>query len=112
MYERAGAFDKWTSLGNVGYRALVRTCFKTFHLDDLDLIRDLERRGVASEDDLPGYLYRNDAVRLWEAISKMVCSVLACFYKCDDDVTSDTELFGWISVRSGIQLPECISKIA
>lgn len=101
LCERAGAFDKWTSLGNVGYRALVRTCYKTFHLDDLDLHRDLERRGVATEDDLPGYLYRNDALKLRGAISAMVENVLTCFYECDDDVRNDTELFGWISVSRG-----------
>ena len=100
LCEKAGAFDKWTSLGNVGYRALVRECFKTFHMDDLDLHRDLERRGVATEDDLPDYLYRNDALNLWEAISKMISQVLRCFYITDDDVTQDTELSGWISVRT------------
>ena len=90
--------DKWTSLGADGYRALIKACFKQFTLDDLDLPRDLAARGVDNHDELPGYFYRDDGLKLWNSLAKFCFKVITHFYKTDDDVREDTELAAWISV--------------
>ena len=98
LCERGAAMDKWTSLGADGYRALIKTCFKQFTLDDLDLPRDLAARGVDNHEELPGYFYRDDGLKLWNSLAKFCFKVITHFYKTDDDVREDTELAAWISV--------------
>ena len=99
LCEKAGAMDKWTSLGTDGYRALIKAYFKTFKMDELDLPQDLMNRGVENSDQLPGYLYRDDGLKLWNAIGKFCFRVITHFYTTDDDVKEDTEIQAWITVR-------------
>ncbi len=55
---KGGALDKWTSMGSQGYKELVTRLYANFSLNDLDLPRDLSRRGVEDSKRLPNYYYR------------------------------------------------------
>ena len=70
-------------------------------MNDLDLPSDLAARGVDSSEALPGYYYRDDGLKLWQALAKFCFKVITHFYKTDDDVKEDTELSLWISVSDG-----------
>lgn len=98
LCERSAGMDKWTSLGADGYRALIKAYFKQFTLDELDLPLDLARRGVDRAESLPGYLYRDDGLKLWNALAKFCFKIITHLYKTDDDVKEDTELGAWIAV--------------
>jgi len=41
-------------------------------------------------------LFRDDALRLWKAITTFIQEVLSLYYKSDDDVVKDTELQAWV----------------
>ena len=41
-------------------------------------------------------LSRDDALRLWSAITTFIKEVITLYYKSDDDVTKDVELQAWI----------------
>ncbi|WP_263080427.1 hypothetical protein [Endozoicomonas sp. Mp262] len=58
-------------------------------------ISGLERRGVASQEDLPDYPYRDDAILVWGAIRDWVRDYVAIYYSSDQDVVEDTELTAW-----------------
>ena len=46
-------------------------------------------------DKLPHYHYRDDGMKIWEAIESCVRGVVNEFYSSDDEVTSDPELQKW-----------------
>ena len=43
---------------------------------------------------LPGYYYRDDGLKLWDAIEQYVRDVVNEFYASDDDVKQDKEKLG------------------
>ena len=57
--------------------------------------RNLVERGVDDPDKLPNYYYREDGLKLWNAIESFVKSIIDMFYKDDTDVQQDTELKDW-----------------
>ena len=44
----------------------------------------------------PGYYYRNDTLKIWEAIQDFVTEILALYYENDEDVEKDEELAAMI----------------
>jgi len=59
------------------------------------LPNDLRARGVDNSDQLPDYPYRDDALLVWNAISRWVGEYVAAYYANDADVTGDYELKAW-----------------
>jgi hypothetical protein len=96
-----GPIDDAISVGTDGSYWLINQALKTFTFDDLDPRRDVERRGVADTDLLPGYHYRDDAVRLWDVIGSFADEVLRVFYPDDATVAGDAELAAWAYELSG-----------
>ncbi|HEY9065664.1 MAG TPA: lipoxygenase family protein [Burkholderiaceae bacterium] len=62
---------------------------------DSMLPHDLRARGVDNVGELPDYPYRDDALLIWNAISRWVDEYLAVYYTSDSDVTGDYELKAW-----------------
>jgi arachidonate 15-lipoxygenase len=58
--------------------------------------RALRLRGVEDPELLPEYPYRDDALRLWEALHAWVSSYLRIYYAHDGEVEGDRELQDWI----------------
>jgi arachidonate 5-lipoxygenase len=85
----------YTSIGVEGFHTLIRKYWSSrdlFQFNDLDPLYDFRRRGVNDEVKLPGYLYRDDAVRLWNILKPSVYQLLSIFYHTDDDVRGDSEI--------------------
>ena len=77
--------------GNIN---LVRFRWSTWRWQDHGLHENLAQRGVQ---ELPGYLYRDDAAEVLRAIDDYVRGILQIWYTTDDDVRSDTELQSWVA---------------
>ncbi|KAJ7385199.1 hypothetical protein OS493_017576 [Desmophyllum pertusum] len=58
--------------------------------------RGVGKRGVHDADKLPGFHYRDDALRVWKAIKEYITDILKVYYHSDDDIKQDTELQAWI----------------
>ncbi|MEM7094630.1 MAG: lipoxygenase family protein [Actinomycetota bacterium] len=91
-----GPIDMSISCGSEGAYWLINQALKTFSFGDLDPAQDIERRGVGDRDVLPGYHYRDDALRSWELIGDYTEEVLRCFYPDDESVRLDHELADWV----------------
>lgn len=53
-------------------------------------------RGVADTTALPEYPYRDDALRVWDALRTWVVEYLGVYYASDAAVVGDTELAAWV----------------
>ena len=72
------------------YDCILRlTCIDMLFINFPNNIKD---RDVA---DIPNYHYRDDCLKLWQAIKEYVCDVLSIFYETDEDVQKDEELQAW-----------------
>ena len=60
------------------------------------LPNDLAARGVDKKETLPFNYYREDGMAVYRAIENYVSSLLALWYKTDEDVHKDTELQSWV----------------
>ena len=78
-----------------GITALLRKGFSNFDIDkEFNFPNDIEYRDVA---DIPNYHYRDDGLKLWQAIKEYVSDILSTFYETDDDVQKDKEIQAWDS---------------
>lgn len=56
-----------------------------------------ESRGVADSAKLPNYMYRDDGMKIWNAIQGYVTSFLELHYQNDDAVIADREVQNWVA---------------
>ena len=83
------------SIGHIsgGITALLRKGFANFEIDkEFNFPNNIEDRDVV---DIPNYHYRDDGLKLWQAIKEYVCEVMNVFYETDADVENDEELQRW-----------------
>ena len=60
--------------------------YKSLTWASYDLPRVLEERGVLDKDKLPGFHYRDDALKLWQIIKEYITDILNIYYHSDKDV--------------------------
>lgn len=70
----------------IGHVLLMQKYYKSLTWSSYDLPRVLEERGVHDADKLPGFHYRDDALRLWQIIKKYVTDILKVYYHSDNDI--------------------------
>ncbi len=75
--------------GNIN---LLRMVWPSWDYRDHQLDTDLQHRDVK---DLPGYLYRDDAIEVHGAIEEYVRGIVSIWYENDEDVRQDMELQAW-----------------
>lgn len=92
-----GPIDETIAVGTEGAYWLVDQAYGGWSFADWDPIVDLTRRGVIDPEVLPGYHYRDDALRLWAAIGDYTRQLLSIYYRSDEDVHQDTELAAWVA---------------
>ena len=57
--------------------------------------RNTKERGVEDPKKLPGYYYRDDGFKIWDAMGTFVRNVIDDFYQDDAAVAGDVELQHW-----------------
>ena len=78
-----------------GSRAFAVKGLQKYPFNQQMLPEQLKRRGVLDTKNLPVYPYRDDALRIWDAIYQWVSSYLKIYYNSDLEVRGDTELQAW-----------------
>ena len=90
-----GIIDETFAIGTEGRRELFRRASAAYNVDWTNIKRSVKTRGVDNPDQLPGYYYRDDGLKVFNAMEEFVRSVVKDFYKSDSDVKSDPELQDW-----------------
>jgi len=91
-----GAVDRLMGGSIATSRGLAVKTVQEMSIRDSMLPMSFAARGVADQERLPNYAYRDDAQLYWESISKWVSDYLDIYYKNDQDVQSDYELKAWL----------------
>lgn len=60
--------------------------YKDLSWSTYDLPKVFKQRGVHDAKKLPGFYYRDDALKLWQAIGDFATSILAIYYHSDKDI--------------------------
>lgn len=90
-----GPIDKSIGIGAEGSLTLVGLAYDRWTFDAADPIADLEQRGILSDDVLPHFHYRDDALALFKAIRRYVHDLLRVYYTSDQLIVQDAELQAW-----------------
>lgn len=91
-----GAVDRLMGGSIATSRGLAVKTVQEMSIRDSMLPMSFAARGVADQERLPNYAYRDDSQLYWESISKWVSDYLDIYYKNDQDVQSDFELKAWL----------------
>ena len=87
LIAKGGVADITLSIGGGGHIKLMQKYYRSMTWESYDLPKMLKERGVDDPEKLPRFYYRDDALRLWDAISEFVKEIVSIFYASDDDVT-------------------------
>ena len=94
-----GLLDFVQSIGgddaHSGKNEVFRRTNRIYNVHWSNIKRNIAERGVGDADKLPNYFYRDDGVRLWDAIEAYAKSIIDLFYSEDKDVAEDIELRNW-----------------
>jgi Lipoxygenase len=96
MLAPGGVIAETMSVGREGALDLCAKAWKTWSFEQYDLRGDLKSRGVDDPNLLPGYHYRDDGLKVWDAIAEFVGAVVRKFYHSDAYVVADFELQAWV----------------
>ena len=90
-----GPIDLAIGLGVRGVLNLSRRHWSRWDFSAASPMANLEARGLRDTKELSGYLYRDDAKELYDAIFAYAGDIVACWYLDDADVSADRELQAW-----------------
>ncbi|XP_059574160.1 hydroperoxide isomerase ALOXE3-like [Alligator mississippiensis] len=89
-----GVIIKSSGFSHEGMVLLLSKTLEQVTYDSLCLPDNIQARGVSS---IPNYLYRDDGLKIWEAIKSFVSGIVAFYYPSDDAVQGDPELQAWMN---------------
>ena len=75
-----------STLHSLGHIELMKKYFRTLNMSSYDLPQVLKDRGVDDPVKLPHFYYRDDALKLWDAIKNFVSKMLSIYYQSDEDI--------------------------
>jgi arachidonate 5-lipoxygenase len=93
MLAPGGPIDRTMAVGAKGaFELLARAWAEEWDFSRHNIRHDIAARGVEDAAALPGYHWREDALRLWDIIEGYVTAMVAHFYPDDATVRADVEL--------------------
>ena len=72
--------------------SFVKRQYDMFRLPLLYLPDNFIERGVLEDEVLPGYYFRDDSLKIWEAVTDFVTEIISIYYADDEEVEKDDEL--------------------
>ena len=69
-----------------GHIMLMKKYYQNISWSSYDLPKVFKERGVHDAKKLPGFHYRDDALRLWQAIKEYITDILSIYYHSDEDI--------------------------
>lgn len=84
-----GVTDRVVAVGQGGHMDLMSKAYQRFKLDDLNVPKSFERRGVLDEAVLKEYHHRDDALQAWACLRRFANSIFRQHYARDADVVED-----------------------
>uniref|UniRef100_A0A3B4Z3X0 Hydroperoxide isomerase ALOXE3-like n=1 Tax=Stegastes partitus TaxID=144197 RepID=A0A3B4Z3X0_9TELE len=94
LISETGVFTQFAASGGEAMMTILKRSLSEMTYTSLCIPDDIAERGV---EDVPNFFYRDDGLKLWDAIHKFVQGLLGHYYKSDAEVQQDTELQKWIS---------------
>ena len=92
LVNKGGIIDILFGVGGDGTNELFRRVSKEYSVDWTNIKKNIKERGVDDPKQLPGYYYRDDGLKVWNALEEFVSDVVYKFYSSDSDVKDDLEL--------------------
>ena len=92
LINTGGIIDRIFAINTEGKEELWRRVTKEWSVDWTNIEKYVKERGV---EDLPGYHYRDDGVKIFKAIKQYASDVVDVFYDSDEDVKADIEIQAW-----------------
>ena len=93
--DQNGVIDMTFAIGGEGRREIMRRAGALYSIHWTNIKRNVKQRGVDDPNLLPGYYYRDDGLRVWQAIEDFATHIINLFYQSDKDVADDVELQSW-----------------
>ena len=90
-----GIIDTFFGIGGKGLTVAWRRCGTTYNVHTSNIKMYAKERGVENAEQLPGYYYRDDGFKIWDALESYANDIVNEFYKTDEDVVKDEELQAW-----------------
>ena len=87
-----GVIDSLFAIGSNGKVELIQRASAIYSVHWTNIVKNIKEREVQN---LPGYYYAEDCIRIWKAIEKFAGEIIDHFYKTDEDVKDDKELQSW-----------------
>ncbi|XP_029436817.1 hydroperoxide isomerase ALOXE3 isoform X1 [Rhinatrema bivittatum] len=94
LLKAGGILDQVLAAGGPGLPLLLKRGLATLTYASLCLPEDIRARGLES---LPNFYYRDDGLKIWNALGSFVSSVVNFYYESDCSVQQDTELQSWVA---------------
>ena len=95
LVNKGGIIDQVFSIGGKGKVMLLQNAYSVYDVRGADVKYNVKHRQVDDEKLLPNYFYRDDGIKVWDAIESYVKDIIHIFYKNDEDVKEDEELQSW-----------------
>ncbi|XP_070796967.1 polyunsaturated fatty acid 5-lipoxygenase isoform X4 [Pituophis catenifer annectens] len=91
-----GLFDKANATGGGGHVQMVQRAMKHLTYSSLCFPEEIKSRHMESNEDIPYYYYRDDGVKVWDAIKSFVTDIINIYYGSEEAVCEDLELKAFV----------------
>ena len=105
LISKGGIIDFTFSIGGEGKTLLFERVGREFRVQSTNIKENVVERGVDDPTLLPGYYYRDDGLKIWNAVESYATEMLNLFYQTDDDVKNDSELQNWSEEMHTLAFP-------
>ncbi|XP_026574500.1 arachidonate 5-lipoxygenase isoform X2 [Pseudonaja textilis] len=91
-----GLFDKANATGGGGHVQMVQRAMKHLTYSSLCFPEEIKSRHMESNENIPYYYYRDDGVKVWDAIKSFVTDIINIYYGSEEAVCEDLELKAFV----------------